>query len=57
MTETPFRWAPTTLISRSVINVDTTILGHNGKCTRAGLKSDYLILHLPQEKSGEDDVT
>ena len=57
MTETPFRWAPTTLMSRSVINVDTTTLGQNGKCTSAGLKCDYLILHLQQEQSGEDDVT
>ena len=57
MTEPPFCWAPTTLMSRSAINVDTTTKGQNAKCTKAGLVCNYLILHLRQEQSGEDDVT
>ena len=57
MTESPFCWAPTTLMSRSAINVDTTTKGQNAKCTKAGLVCNYLILRLRQEQSGEDNVT
>ncbi len=51
MAEPPFRWAPNTLMSRSVINV-----GQIAKCTRAGLACNYLILYLRQELTGEDGV-
>ena len=52
--EPPFCWAPNTLMSRSVVNVDTTTKGQSAKCTKAGLVCNYLILYLPQEQVGED---
>lgn len=56
MAEPPMRWAPTTLMSRSEMIWDTTTEGQNAKCTKAGLKCNYLILHLDQDLSGEDNA-
>ena len=54
MAEPPFRWAPNTLMSRSVTNVDTTTKGQSAKCTKTGLVCNYLILCLRQEQTGGD---
>lgn len=46
--EAPFRWAPASLMSRSMIGLDVTADGQNARCTAQGLYGHYRVFVLTE---------
>ncbi|OJD31471.1 het domain protein [Diplodia corticola] len=52
MPSSPFRWAPTSLMARSPVNLDMADQGHSAICTENGLHGRYFALFVDSTLRG-----